>query len=77
MNCPRCGQIARIDSSRWEVTGDDSPETPTRLYLVQTLRCRNPRCDRSGEKVAELRRPLEPGELRASEASPERGKEGP
>ena len=38
-----------------QVTGDDSPDTPTRVYLVQELSCVNPRCPNHGRMLDEVR----------------------
>ncbi len=44
MDCPFCGVEMRIVGSQTLVTGDDSADTPTRVYTRQTLRCINPLC---------------------------------
>ncbi len=36
------------------VTGDSSPDTPTRVYLVQELSCVNPRCPSCGRVLDEV-----------------------
>ncbi|MBQ8610409.1 MAG: hypothetical protein IJ412_01745 [Oscillospiraceae bacterium] len=46
MNCPVCGAELRITGSTTVVTGDDSADTPTRVYTRHTLQCRNPACSR-------------------------------
>ena len=42
-----------IVSSGTKVTGDNSPETPTKVYAVQTLRCVNRNCPRPDEQTVE------------------------
>ena len=44
MRCPQCNTELRIMSSRLEVTGDDSPETPTQVWRVLEMGCVNPQC---------------------------------
>ena len=44
MVCPICSNLLRIASSRVKVTGDDDPETQTRVFVVQELVCRSRRC---------------------------------
>lgn len=44
-----------IVASRTVVEGDDSPDTPTAVYIEQELACRNWRCENCG-KVTQQRR---------------------
>lgn len=44
MVCSGCGVELRIVGSETVVTGDDSADTPTKVYTRQTLRCPNPAC---------------------------------
>ena len=46
MLCPACGLELHITGSTMVVTGDDSADTPTRVYLRHTLQCKNPACGR-------------------------------
>ncbi len=46
MLCPACGVELRIIGSATVVTGDDSADTPTRVYTRHTLQCKNPACER-------------------------------
>ena len=55
MNCPRCKTELFIDSSKLEITGDQSPDTETKVFTVQTLSCRNPNCENYLKPVAENR----------------------
>lgn len=51
--CPRCRTALKIGKTYTRVEGDQSPETPTRVYFCQELYCRNPVCDagKSGRAV--------------------------
>lgn len=61
MLCKSCGCEMRIASSGTRVTGDSSPDTPTYVYSVQTLRCMNRSCPHPDEAVVEHRiYPAEP-----------------
>ena len=55
MLCPRCKTELMIESTRLEITGDESPDTETKVYTVQALVCRNPNCMDHGMTVAENR----------------------
>ena len=44
-----------IVASRTVAEGDDSPDTPTAVYIEQDLACRNRRCENHG-KVAQQSR---------------------
>lgn len=48
--CSECGCSLRVTGSRNVVEGDDSKETPTRLFAVLTLECVNPKCIAYGVK---------------------------
>lgn len=52
MLCPLCKVEMRLES-RTAVTGDESPDTETRVLLVQEFFCRNPRCARYGGECVE------------------------
>lgn len=62
MTCPKCGVEALISGSRMEVSGDNSPETPTVVETVLTYRCRNPQCAECGHEVGESRHRQYPAE---------------
>lgn len=40
----------RIVYSGTRVTGDSSPDTPTRVYTVQTMKCMNHNCTHPDER---------------------------
>ena len=42
MLCPLCKTQMRITATRTVVTGDESPDTVTRVFIEQDLTCRNP-----------------------------------
>ena len=51
--CPSCRTALKINKTYTRVEGDQSPDTPTRVYLCQELCCRNPACEagKSGRTV--------------------------
>lgn len=53
MICESCDCEMRIVGSTIKVTGDNSPDTETKLYRVQTFKCRNKNCPHPQEKVIE------------------------
>lgn len=53
MKCPKCGIEMMIQGTRTEVNGDDSPTTPTEVYTVLVMTCRNPQCQGHTEEVKE------------------------
>ena len=55
MKCPKCGIELRITSTRTQVEGDKSPDTPTRVFTVQDLTCVNPQCENCGMPVQQTR----------------------
>lgn len=55
MQCPYCGIETTISRAYTEVTGDKSPDTPTQVFTVQELTCRNPQCARHGQLVQTVR----------------------
>ncbi len=55
MKCPKCAIELRIASTRTQVEGDKSPDTPTRVYTVQDLTCVNPQCENYGMPVQQTR----------------------
>ena len=44
MECPDCGCRMKIERTYLEIEGDDSPSLETKVYSVQELCCRNPKC---------------------------------
>lgn len=55
MLCPLCKVEMRIAATETQVTGDDSPSEPTRVYTVQQFVCRNPQCGNFGQTVKTVR----------------------
>lgn len=52
MKCPLCQVEMRISRSRNVVENDDTPNTPTRLFIEQELKCFNKNC-KNYDKVVE------------------------
>ena len=52
MTCPLCKLDLRITHSWNKVENDDTPDTETKLYVVQELSCLNKNC-KNFEKVVE------------------------
>lgn len=51
MKCPLCDIEMSIQRSYTEVTGDDGPDTETKVFTVQELTCRNKKCSNYGKVV--------------------------
>lgn len=51
MQCPLCKTEMRIGASKTVVEGDNSPDTPTKVYIEQTMICRCPQCENFGKVV--------------------------
>lgn len=49
--CPKCKTILRISASRYVVRGD-------KLYMIQELSCRNPKCENDGKVVKTIEHEL-------------------
>lgn len=62
MICPECGLETRVGACWVEVSGDDRPDTVTRVVRVQQLLCRNPRCPKKDREVGQARCVLYPPE---------------
>lgn len=58
MECPICHLAAMISGTRHEVEGDQSPDTETKVYLVQEFSCRNPQCPSNGKVIGEVKHRL-------------------
>ena len=58
MKCQLCNVEAAIAKSRHVVSGDDSPDTETKLYMEQEIRCRNPNCSNYNKIIATVRNEL-------------------
>ncbi len=44
MECPSCNQPMYLEYAYNKITGDNSPDTPTKLYRVLMHRCVNNDC---------------------------------
>lgn len=55
MKCNLCQSQLQIQNFRYEIIGDKSEDTPTEVYVVQDLTCRNPQCDNKNKVVEEVR----------------------
>ena len=58
MLCPKC-EIEMTIRAAVQVAGGDSPDKPTRVYLVQRFFCRNPACTACGREMASVRHEME------------------
>ena len=52
MKCPKCNVEMRVKAA-YRVRGDTSPNTPTKLLLVQAFFCRSRACENYGRQVCE------------------------
>lgn len=61
MKCPKCGMDGFITRSGYAVSGDQSANTPTKLYRILTFTCRNKQCEACGKEIGQerLEQPLE------------------
>ena len=55
MKCPLCQVEMRISRSRNVVENDDTPDTPTKLFVEQELVCFNKNCANHGKIVKTIR----------------------
>lgn len=53
MKCPYCGIEGVISGVKTQVEGDNSPDTKTQVFTVQSIVCRNPQCSYFEKKVTE------------------------
>jgi hypothetical protein len=53
---------AIIQNSAYAVEGDQSAETPTKLYRILTFACRNRQCESFGKAVGQRKLELTIGE---------------
>ena len=58
MKCPLCRVEMRISRSRNVVENDDTPDTPTKLYIEQDLTCLNKNCSNYEQVVETVRNEL-------------------
>lgn len=61
MKCPKCQVELRITNSRNVVENDDTPDVPTRLFVVQELKCLNKNCEYYNTIVETVRNEQEIG----------------
>ncbi len=55
MICPDCGVEAAIMESRYEVEGDQSTKTKTKVFSVLKFQCRNKACTKFQKEIGEIR----------------------
>ena len=48
--CEVCGNELKVTGSRVVAEGDNSPDTPTRVFTVLEMECLNPQCAENGKK---------------------------
>lgn len=53
--CPKCGTALWIDRSYTAVEGDNSPDTPTKVYTCLEQLCPNPQCSNYKQVVDVIR----------------------
>lgn len=58
MKCPLCNIEMMIRKTYTEVEGDESPDTPTKVYTVQDLVCRNRKCGNYEKIVETVKTPI-------------------
>ena len=55
MKCPLCQVEMRISKSRYILEDDDTPDRPTKLYVVQNLSCVNKACENYDKDVETIK----------------------
>ena len=50
MICPECKLEMRNENAKIVFEGDDSPDTPTKAFMVVTPVCRNKKCPAYGKE---------------------------
>lgn len=55
MLCPLCNLEMRITNTRNVVEHDDTPNEPTKLYVVQDISCMNKECENYNKVVEEIK----------------------
>lgn len=55
MKCPSCDTELRIIKSAYVTERDDTPDAPTRLFIEQSLACRNRNCENENKIVSVTR----------------------
>lgn len=59
MICPICGVEAAIKKSAYQVEGDMSPDTQTKVYSVLHFYCRNKSCRMFDKEIGTVRHEIE------------------
>ena len=55
MLCPKCNIEAAIRDTRYVAENDDTPEKETKLFIKQSVYCRNPNCADYGKIVRTIK----------------------
>lgn len=55
MTCPKCKIEMRNEKPHMIFEGDDSPDTPTKAFMIVTPVCRNKKCSAYGEEQEEIK----------------------
>lgn len=58
MKCPLCNIEMRITKSRNVLENDNTPDTPTKLYVEQDLSCLNKNCQNFKKVVKTVKNEL-------------------
>lgn len=53
MKCPLCPVEPIVNNAGKSITGDNSPDTPTKIYDRINFVCRNPQCPNFGKVIGE------------------------
>lgn len=61
MKCPLCKTEAYIKASRYVVEGDTTDTEETKLYVEQTMVCRNKNCNNFEKVVHTVKNPINLG----------------
>lgn len=61
MKCPQCQVELRITRSVNHLENDDTPDKPTKLFVVQELSCLNKNCPNYNTVVEEVKNELPVG----------------
>lgn len=51
--CPKCQCELKVINGRNVVRNDDTPDVPTKLYRVMTMKCVNSNCPERGKEIEE------------------------
>ena len=61
MKCPLCNTEAFIKASKYVVEGDSAANEETKLFIEQSMVCRNPNCKNYGEVIHTYKNPIKIG----------------